>query len=315
MSQHSPPKSRPKRQHYVPQLLLRYFCAQGSDRLWAFDKETGKVWQQAIHQIGHEKYFNDASLGNGWSVSYEHKFQYIESKFAPVLAKLNGGAPIKSLSAMEFALLCYFVAVQYLRTPAFLSENKQLNDSIRRLFPDGEIPETFQKQVGPLTDDAAKQQSLYLVFELADAICRTLVVKAWILHEAHPNRCFYISDTPVALHNNVKDEFQSTVGFSVPGIEIYMPISATTLVGAYCPILAKSVAEIEPFRTTLKTGARIPCDLDNMDFYNSLQVANAERFVYCRDDDFEFAKKVLQQHPELRKPRRLGSNIPVDGPA
>lgn len=315
MSQRSPSNPRPKRQHHVPQLLLKHFCAEGSDRLWVFDKHTGKVWQQAIRKIGHEKYFNEAPLGDGWFVSYDEKFQHVEDKAAPVLAKLNVGTTIYPLKKMDSALLCYFVAFQYLRTPAFFSSCKQSIEEIRRLFPDGQIPETIKKQVGPLTDDAAKRVSLDCIFGIAEQIVNVLVPKAWIMHKAHASRTFYISDAPVALHNDITDEFRGTIGFAVPGIEVYMPISATALVGAYCPTLLQDVGSVEPFRTALKTGQRIPCDMANMDFFNSLQVVNAERFVYCRDDDFELARGVLQINPEARKPKRVVSNIPTNGPA
>ncbi len=312
MNQRSPSNPRPKRQHYVPKLLLRHFCAGGSDRLWVFDKHTGKVWEQAIRKIGHEKYFNEAPLGNGWVVSYDEELEYVENKAAPVLAKLNVGTSIYSLKAVEFALLCYFVAVQHLRTPAFFSWNKQFNEEIRRLCPDGQIPETIKKQVGPLTDGVAKRCSLDCIFDFAEQIANVLVPKAWIMHKAYPTRTFYISDTPVALHNDIKDEFRSTIGFVFPGIQVYMPMSATALLGAYCPILFREVGGVEPFRTARETGEPVPCESANMDFFNSLQVVNAERFLYCRDDDFELAKRVLQNHPEARKPKRMVCNSSID---
>ena len=279
-----------------------------------FDKHTGNVWQQAIRKIAHEKYFNEAPLGNGWVVSYDEKFQPVENEAAPVLAKLNVGIPIYSLKDMEFALLCYFVALQHLRTPAFFSQSNQFNEIICRLFPDGQIPETVKKQVGQFADIDAKRFSLDCIFGIAERIANVLVPKTWIMHKAYPSRSFYISDSPVALHNHIKDEFRGTIGFAVPGIEVYMPISATALVGAYCPILFQEVGGVEPFRTACETGEPVPSDSAKMDFFNSLQVGSAERFVYCRDNDFELARRVLQNHPEARKPKRMISNIPIDGP-
>ncbi|MCH8807110.1 MAG: DUF4238 domain-containing protein [Planctomycetes bacterium] len=216
---------------------------------------------------------------------------------------------------MEFVQLCYFVAVQYLRTPAFLSMNKQSNEEIRRLFPDEQIPETIKKQVGPLTDDDAKRRSLDSIFPFAEQIANVLVPKAWIMHKAYPKRSFYISDTPVALHNDIKDELRGTIGFAVPRIRVYMPMSATALLAAYCPILFQEVEGLEPFRMARETGEPVPSDSANMDFYNSLQVVNAERFVYCRDDEFELARRVLQNNPKARKPKRMGSNVTTDGSA
>ncbi len=136
---------RPKRQHYVPQFLLRYFCEEDPNRLWVFDKHTDKIWQQGADQVGHEKYYNEAPIGGGWVASYEARFERIESGSAPVLAKLNAGTPTRALSVPAFAQLCYFVAVQYLWTPAYLSMQKHFNEMIRDLFPDGDMPETIRR--------------------------------------------------------------------------------------------------------------------------------------------------------------------------
>lgn len=299
-------ENRVKRQHYVPKMLLKHFCPQGSDHLWVYDKHTGKIRNQAIREIGHETYFNEAPLGDGWRASYEEKFQHVENIFAPVLVKLNGGASLHALQPIEFARLCYFIAVQHLRTPANFSWHKQFNEEIRLLFPDNEISPTIQQQVGPLTDDAAKLFSLNSLFSLAEQIANALVSKSWAMHKAHSARTFYIGDTPIALHNDNSDEFRSTLGFKVPGIQIFMPTSATTLVGAYCPVLAKEAAEIYPtFHAAFENGTPIQCEMTNMDFFNSLQVSNAERFIYSRYDNFEFAKDLLQQNPTWKKPIRL----------
>lgn len=307
----SPAQNRPKRQHYVPRVLLKSFCAPNSRHLWVFDKLTERVWSGSINDVGHETRFNEAPLGNRWFVRYEDKFARVETKTAPVLSKLCSGATIPSLSVMDFCQLSFFVAVQFLRTPAQFSRLRQLNEELRRLFPDGHVPLTIRKQVGPLTDDAAKFFSLDSLFPMAEKIAQLLVQKVWIVHSAHPTKSFYIGDSPVALHNQVQDDLRSTIGFAVPGIEIYMPISATALAAAYCPMLFQHLGEQEQYRTAQETGEPIACLSTHMEFYNSLQVAYAERFVYCRDNDFDLARRIVQQHPNLRNPRRLASNVPV----
>ncbi len=165
--------------------------------------------------------------------------------------------------------------------------------------------------MGPLTDESAKLFSLDSVFSIAERIAHTLADKTWVMHKAHKSRTFYISDTPVVLYSDVKDPLRGTLGFAVPGIQIYMPISARVLLSAYCPALAaRAMERISSIRSALETGKTVACIPANMDFYNSLQVAHSERFVYCRDNDFELARSMVQQHPDWRKPRRIVSGVP-----
>lgn len=53
--------------------------------------------------------------------------------------------------------------------------------------------------------------------------------------------------------------------------------------------------------------AGVPFILDegNMDFYNSLQMQWARRYVIGMRGDFTFARKFNKQFPELRKGRRF----------
>ena len=56
----------------------------------------------------------------------------------------------------------------------------------------------------------------------------------------------------------------------------------------------------------LDTGAAVVLDSSNVAHHNSLQVANAERFVFSCNDDFSLAREMLQQQPELKgRPRTV----------
>jgi len=46
-----------------------------------------------------------------------------------------------------------------------------------------------------------------------------------------------------------------------------------------------------------------------MDFFNSLQAANAYRYVVCQQSDFDLAKRHNKEFPHLRKGRKL--NLPL----
>ena len=45
----------------------------------------------------------------------------------------------------------------------------------------------------------------------------------------------------------------------------------------------------------------IASSVDNMDYYNSLQVLHAERYVLSAASDFTFARKILAERPTARR--------------
>ena len=51
-------------QHYVPQFLLRNFCAGAKPKIWAFDKNTGKSFETNVRNIAGEREFYDLSVGD-----------------------------------------------------------------------------------------------------------------------------------------------------------------------------------------------------------------------------------------------------------
>jgi hypothetical protein len=53
------------------------------------------------------------------------------------------------------------------------------------------------------------------------------------------------------------------------------------------------------------SGMPMSSDIENMDFYNSLQTANAYRYVVCRQSDFALARQHNKEFPHLRKGRKI----------
>lgn len=51
--------------------------------------------------------------------------------------------------------------------------------------------------------------------------------KQWLVLEASSDDGFYISDNPIGFHNYNNFEPFGNLGFAVPGIEIYLPLSPT----------------------------------------------------------------------------------------
>jgi hypothetical protein len=118
--------------------------------------------------------------------------------------------------------------------------------------------------------------------------------KSWILHSTTEEHAFYISDNPVTRFNRNQHPFLSTRGLRVPGIQLHLPLSPTLCLGFLCPTI-KLPLRIRLFGGTL--GLR-PANVEHL---NSLQVLNAEQYVYSQRDDFTLVREILQKLPEVKR--------------
>ena len=57
--------------------------------------------------------------------------------------------------------------------------------------------------------------------------------KSWLLFKTPIIRPFYISDNPVVMQNKQYHNSPGSLGIAVPGIEVYLPISKTLVLGLY----------------------------------------------------------------------------------
>jgi hypothetical protein len=119
---------------------------------------------------------------------------------------------------------------------------------------------------------------------------------------------------------NPGDGIRGTLGFGVPGVEIYLPISSDLTLGFWCPtILAVLAAEHGALqRSALPSlggtdellnavGGSGPMRLgaENVKYHNSLQAAGAERFVFSQHKNFDLLQEMLKANPALRAGPRI----------
>jgi len=65
-------------------------------------------------------------------------------------------------------------------------------------------------------------------------------------------------------------------------------------------MIAPLEEKIDAFLATARAGEAIASDADNMDFFNSLQVKWAHRYVICKKSDFTLAKRFVVDFPHAR---------------
>jgi Protein of unknown function (DUF4238) len=130
--------------------------------------------------------------------------------------------------------------------------------------------------------------------------------KVCLLLETRMSDPFFVSDNPIALHNQNDFGPYGNLGLAVPGIEIYFPITPTLTLTFFEPSILERLDTLsrhgEELIRAAQTGGRAHCANENVMFLNSLQVINASRFVMSVTKNFALATRMLEEKPHLRQP-------------
>lgn len=172
-----------------------------------------------------------------------------------------------------------------------------------------------------------------------------MLYKKWVLMRADPRSVFLIGDNPITLHNDQDFGPYGNIGLSVAGIQIHLPLSPNLTLALWCPSLADQIPEalkqtekslkqldailtlgqnvnvakvreaqtklraavtrLRPDALALESGRPLQCEGANMDFFNSLQILWAERFVMSRGPEFPLVERMLRESPDLQKGPRM----------
>jgi hypothetical protein len=173
------------------------------------------------------------------------------------------------------------------------------------------------------------------------AFSQALAAKTMLLIAAAPRETFLLGDTPVTLANQTDADLQGNLGLEVEGIEIYLPIAPDLTLAFWCPSLvgvlqtcftqcdtslrktaAATLFGVGPEADTLRemqadlrvrkarvggdlaaiqAGTPIASDHCNMEYYNSLQVVHAERYLLSATGDFGFVQQMLDASASARR--------------
>jgi Protein of unknown function (DUF4238) len=302
-------------QHYVPQFLLRNFASSsGGDQVHVFDKANEKSFSAAINRVASARAFYDYE-DEGERPSIDPLLTKLESVTSRVVRNIVQARSLQCLSKADRTLLALFATVQKLRTDARRKQVKALSDSLYDAIKRAGFDPARVRGFDFLSDEEARIYAITSLRELARDLLPQFQNKSWILYSA-PEHCpLYISDNPVALFNLTEHPFLSTLGLGVPGIQIYLPLSRDLCLGFLCPTIEVTVREsyeiatslghpvpahVHSFINALNGDGVLALDRANVVHQNSLQVWNAERFVFCSNPEFALILEMLQSVPELR---------------
>jgi hypothetical protein len=325
--------------HYVPKFILRNFLTDvQKEHVSVYDKHTDKVFVTAIKNIMSERRFNELEYED-FVASFEPVASKIEDSILPRYRSIVQHRRLDG-SVEEKADLSFLIAFQILRVKAIRDQFTDLEEQLGEIVKDAGYTMNQVKGWEPLTEDTLKLMHLGNIQEEIGELAQIISQKIMFLAQPPKNRTFYIGDNPVTLNNSVDTRPYGNLGLSVKGIEIYLPLSAELTLGAFCPSVFMDISErlaatrkltqastqnlavhgiitfnemtrrMRRFEEETEAGtsmlkcaaAGVPFILNdtNMDFYNSLQMQWAKRYVIGMRGDFDFARKFNRKFPELR---------------
>lgn len=336
-------------QHYVPQFLLRNFSIpekKGKDeQIYVFDKHTDKIFPTNIKNIASERGFYDFYIGEE-DRSLEPSLSDLEAHTRQALDKIIENENLSALSEEDKYWIALFVGVQFLRVKKqremMKKLSKEMAERIREMGFDPKEIEDAQE----MDDEQVKMMTLRSFAKNSPALAELVLRKIWILFKFPEQNPLYVSDHPVTMHNDESFGAYGNIGFGVPMIQIYLPISSNLALGFWCPAMERkfreNIAEIEkteqnirmnlvmnpnidrsqaeallelckkekqkPFGFIEKVNAGLPITqtADQVTFMNSLQVHWAHRFVMCREDDFALVKQMISDNEKYRTGISIG---------
>ncbi len=310
--------------HYVPQFFLKNFAStlgKKKESTWVFQKSTSSTFHTNVKNIAKEKgYYDYPDSDSGRKI--EGDLVKIEDKAAPIIARILDNRTLRCISGGHRSALSDFIITLHHRTPATRASIEAMDLLLKiHLSERGADLSHIKGYNEPLEPGAVGTNILRTSLKLAQLITK----KAWLLMEAPVGSYFYCSDNPVTMANSLNpgDRTRSTIGLSVPGIEIYLPLSPKFCLAMFCPTirdwinqnhqaqlhwrwvlgLQKSVGDfLSDYAEAINRGIPLVLDRENVRYLNSLQVSQSCNMLFSSINDFSLANEMIASNEKFRGP-------------
>jgi hypothetical protein len=210
-----------KRQHYVPQFLLRNFSVRGEGKqVGIFNLTSGTfVPDGKLARQAKKDYFY------GKDGKTEKLLQNLEDESAKIIARIITERRMPSWKKEEYSILLMFLIASHSRTPEMASETQEMITKINRQamlnvpqFKDiaDKVSLEIDNPVGFALQTAVTMHPI-----LTDMKCKLL------LNRTKTTRLI-LSDHPVVLYNQLfqdQNDHRGHIGYSSKGLEIYLPVT------------------------------------------------------------------------------------------
>lgn len=298
-----------KKQHYVPRFYLKSFANERS-QIYVYDKPLSKSFSAHVDDVASTKYFYDIKELDdlvGIPQTLEKFFHPIEDTGADairhILTQFQNG--IFSRIGNDWRrIMSEYLAIQFMRTPEFRTTLVELSEKVLQslfiTFLSANHPELLKNEIAVEInkDKIPKLHAQQLLnFEWVSRLSATIEDHFWMIVLNNTKVPFYTSDSPFVKHGHLGTEVRHHSGFRSPGIEMFFPLS---------PILGVSIVDKKHFaRLGCLDGLVMPLhDPQNVIFYNSIQVMDSTRQVFCNRDYFDLVREMCAAESEFANPKR-----------
>ncbi|MBW4598540.1 MAG: DUF4238 domain-containing protein [Calothrix sp. FI2-JRJ7] len=337
-------------QHYVPQSYLKNFSPDGS-QVFVFDKFNKRSFVSNVRNVASERTFYDfpQSVTQPQNIQIiEQFFSKLESRqerflrhlqrkinkvfdlrFNPEKAGKIYTLPI--LTEDQKQDLACVAAVQFLRTKEFrnfLVEMRQATEPLASHMLESEILSRinhFESATSIKLDediaDFLKSLLLYecnstlshvyddglavvhakAIFEYYEQILEIFRNHIWIIGVNDMHQPLFTSDHPVVRRSHL-----SSCGLASEGVEIAFPLNSKSL------LIMREKQFFHKYKD--KESKLFPLTLEDVEYYNMLQVYDSNRFVFCAEDRFDLVRSICQEHPGVCSKDRSRVQVRVTKP-
>lgn len=339
--------AEPRRHRYVPRFLMKNFAIErkaGHFQIWTFDKETGRSFRTAVENVAVESDFNSLERG-GVRISLEAAMGMIESEAAAPIVKILERRSLSGLTPAHRTALDVFCALQFVRGTATRAQFSHLISEVTKRTKSLARSQDLEVAEEETADEEPKLLAFQLISEELRELARHFSSKDLLLFEAAEGTEFILGDNPIAMQNERDFGPYGNIGLALPGIEIYLPISARYSLGFYCPTILASfrdgmrkadgiiaqarlqmaigslpvanaakatLLQTEQIRTRISqmptahdAGAPLPTGPDLVVRLNSLQVKWAERWLLGPSTNFDLARRMITANAAYKSGMRF----------
>jgi hypothetical protein len=286
-----------KKGHYVPQFYLKKFT-HDDYRLFVFDKFAKKSFPSNVRDIANEKYFYDLPEDfedeNIDPQLIEKALGVFEGDFSEwVDDALRSIKDKKRIDHKQKTHLSLFMVIQLLRTREARNFQIEMVEKLSKALLDFAIqqerpdisPEDYQIKFDPKMASLLQAKQIFDLERIV-SFAGELYKHIWLIGKNKTKQPFYTSDNPV-----VKYAHKRTLGIASEGIELAFPLT---------PEWVLILRERSFFREFESLDCRvIPLSDGNVTYYNSLQVIDSYRQLYCSTNNFNLAKEMCDENPEI----------------
>lgn len=310
----------PRKQHYVPQFLLKNFSYGKKHKIFAFDKGRAISFGTSVRDSASENGFYNLNL-DGRVHTLEHKLSKLESICGGVVKNICKYESLEGITQDEHIILCVFVANLLLRVKKQRAVLDQLNTGIVEWIQNMGLNPDDVQNFKVLGKNDIDKQHIEFTHEHVFEFSKRFHDKPIALLKAPNGSNLIISDNPVAMYNHWPQKLRGDKGVSVPGVEIQVPISKKLCLSFVCPMLFSDLEEklhflsmrrsqnhpienidssyAEVLISSIKAGKAVELSQENVVFTNSLQISESLNYIYSDKNDFKLAEEMIKNNPDI----------------